>query len=32
MMADGSLEEINSRYWGGDFTITYDDIEEVTYE
>jgi len=32
MMADGTLEEINARYWGGDFTITYDDIAEVTYE
>lgn len=32
MMADGTLEEINARYWGGDFTITYDDIEEVTYD
>lgn len=32
MMADGTLEEINGRYWGGEFTITYDDIEEVTYE
>lgn len=32
MMADGTLEEINARYWGGEFTVTYDDIEEVTYD
>lgn len=32
MMDDGTLQEINSRYWSGDFTITYDDIEEITYE
>lgn len=27
MMADGTLDEINSRYWGGDFGITDADIE-----
>jgi polar amino acid transport system substrate-binding protein len=32
MMADGTLEAINARYWGGDFAITYDDIAEVTYD
>lgn len=32
MMDDGTLAEINARYWGGDFDVTYDDIEEVTYE
>lgn len=32
MMDDGTLAEINSRYFGPSFTVTYDDIEEVTYE
>jgi polar amino acid transport system substrate-binding protein len=32
MMEDGSLAEINFRYFGSDFSVTYDDIEEVTYE
>lgn len=27
MMDDGSLDEINSRYFGPEFTLTYDDIE-----
>ena len=32
MMDDGTLAEINGRYFSPDFTVTYDDIEEVTYE
>lgn len=32
MMDDGSLAEINTRYFGTDFSLTYDDIEEVTYD
>ena len=32
MMDDGTLAEINSRYFGPDFAITYDDIEEVEYD
>jgi len=32
LMADGTLTEINTRYFGPDFVVTYDDIEEVTYD
>lgn len=32
MMEDGSLAEINTRYFGSAFSVTYDDIEEVTYD
>ena len=32
MMDDGTLTEINAKYWSGEFTVTYDDIEEVTYD
>jgi len=32
IMDDGFLDEVNSKYFGSEFTITYDDIEEVTYE
>lgn len=32
MMDDGTLEEINLRYWSGEFEVTYDDIAEVTYD
>jgi len=31
MIDDGFMDQVNSKYWG-DFTITYDDIEEVTYD
>lgn len=27
MMADGTLQEINTRYFGPNFTLTYDDVE-----
>ncbi len=32
MTADGTLEEISSRYFGGEFTITYDDLEFPEYD
>lgn len=32
MMDDGTLAEINLRYWSGEFEVTYDDIAEVTYD
>lgn len=32
MMDDGTLAEINLRYWSGEFEVTYDDILEVTYD
>jgi len=32
MMDDGFLKEVNLRYFGSDFQVTYDDIEEVTYQ
>ncbi len=32
MKADGFLDELNSRYFSSDFTITYDDIAEPTYD
>ena len=28
MMDDGTIEELNIRYFGPDFSITYEDIEE----
>ncbi len=31
MMTDGFLESVNARYFGPDFTLTYDDIVEVEY-
>jgi polar amino acid transport system substrate-binding protein len=31
MMADGFLDEVNLKYFGPDFTITYDDIGEGAY-
>jgi polar amino acid transport system substrate-binding protein len=31
MMADGTLEELNTQYFGPNFTITYDDIGEGVY-
>lgn len=31
MMADGTLNEINAKYFGPDFVITYDDIGEGAY-
>lgn len=32
MMDDGTLAKINLKYYGPEFTLTYEDIEEVTYE
>jgi ABC-type branched-subunit amino acid transport system substrate-binding protein len=32
MKADGFLDELNSRYFSSEFTVTYDDIAEPTYE
>ncbi len=32
MMDDGFMNEVNLRFFGPDFNVTYDDIEEVTYE
>ncbi len=32
MKADGTLEEISSRYFGGAFSITYDDLDFPEYE
>jgi polar amino acid transport system substrate-binding protein len=32
MKADGFLQEVNDKYFGPNFTITYDDIAEPTYE
>ncbi len=32
MMDDGTLATINQKYWGGDFNVTYDDINDVTYD
>ena len=31
MMDDGFMDQVNTKFWG-DFAITYDDIEEVTYD
>ena len=32
MVDDGFMNEVNLRFFGPDFNVTYDDIEEVTYE
>ena len=32
MKADGFLQQVNDQYFGPNFTITYDDIADVTYE
>lgn len=32
MMEDGFLQQVNAEYFGPDFALTYEDIEEVTYE
>lgn len=32
MIDDGTMNKVNLKYFGPDFKITYDDIEEVTYE
>ncbi len=32
MMADGTLSEINAVYFGPDFAVTYDDIQEIEYD
>lgn len=31
MIADGTLQEINAKWFGPDFTTTYDDIAEIDY-
>jgi polar amino acid transport system substrate-binding protein len=31
MMDDGFMDQVNTKFWG-DFAITYDDIEEITYD
>ena len=31
MMADGSLQEINAKWFGPDFVLTYDEIAEIDY-
>ncbi|MDZ4159392.1 MAG: transporter substrate-binding domain-containing protein, partial [Anaerolineaceae bacterium] len=31
MMADGFLETVNAKFFGPDFTLTYDDIVDVEY-
>ncbi|MDH5506184.1 MAG: transporter substrate-binding domain-containing protein [Anaerolineae bacterium] len=31
MMDDGFLEEVNARFFGPDFVMTYDDIQEIEY-
>jgi len=32
MIDDGTMDEINLRYFSGEFEVTVDDIEEVTYD
>jgi len=31
MIDDGFMDQVNTKYWG-EFTITYDDIEDITYD
>ena len=32
MVANGKLAEINAKFFSPDFTVTYDDIADVTYD